>query len=149
MRFKTYPLEANESLMTFEFISEGPKGFIRKRVQFQRINRKNMYNLAFGDVNIVTDDFDDKVVTDNNDSEMVLATVAATVYIFTDKYPSATVYAKGSTLARTRLYRIGISNNLEEISKRFMIHGLLKGIGWAIYEKNKNYSAFLIKIKKQ
>ena len=149
MRLKTYPLEANESLMTFEFTSEGPKGFIRKRVQFQRMNRKNMYNLAFGDVNIVTDDFDDKVVTDNNDSETVLATVAATVYIFTDKYPSATVYAKGSTLARTRLYRIGISNNLGEISKRFMIHGLLKGIGWAIYEKNKNYSAFLIKIKKQ
>ena len=61
MRLKTYPLEANESLMTFEFTSEGPKGFIRKRVQFQRMNRKNMYNLAFGDVNIVTYDFDDKV----------------------------------------------------------------------------------------
>lgn len=147
MREETYQLKAKDSMMTFEFISEGPKGSIKKRIQYQKTGRINFYNLAFGDVDVETDDFDDTVVSDNNDMAKVLATVAETVSIFMDNYPRASVYAEGSTFVRTRLYRISISNHLEEINKRFEIQGLLKGIGWHLYEKNKNYSAFLIKNK--
>jgi hypothetical protein len=34
---------------------------------------------------------------------MVLATVMAAVVAFTEKYPNAWIYARGSTTARTRL----------------------------------------------
>lgn len=98
-----------------------------------------------GDVDAETDDFDDMVISDNNDTTRVLATVAETVIIFMNRYPNASVYAEGSTLTRTRLYRISISNHLEEISKRFKVYGMVEGIGWRIFEKNNNYSAFLIK----
>ena len=133
MRNERYDLEIDETSMVFEFISEGLKGVIRKRVQYRLVQNENIYNLAFGDVNAETDDFDDKVITDNNDSKKVLATVASTVYTFTEKYPTAIVYAEGSNAARTRLYRIGISNNLEELTKDFKIFGFLDNIGWVEY----------------
>ena len=133
MRNERYDLEIDETSMVFELISEGPKGLIRKRVQYRLVQNENIYNLAFGDVNAETDDFDDKVITDNNDSKKVLATVASTVYTFTEKYPYAIVYAEGSNAARTRLYRIGISNNLEELTKDFKIFGFLDNIGWVEY----------------
>lgn len=63
MRYETYELEVTESLMTFEFFSEGPKGMIKKRVLYQRIEG-TFYNLAFGDVNLATNKIDDKVVSD-------------------------------------------------------------------------------------
>ena len=144
MRNERYDLEIDETSMVFELISEGPKGLIRKRVQYRLVQNENIYNLAFGDVNAETDDFDDKVITDNNDSKKVLATVASTVYTFTEKYPTAIVYAEGSNAARTRLYRIGISNNLEELTKDFKIFGFLDNIGWVEYRKNEDYSAFYI-----
>jgi hypothetical protein len=67
----------------------------------------------------------------------VLATVAETVSIFMDNYPSASVYAEGSTFVRTRLYRISISNHLEAINKRFEVQGMIKGFGWQLYEKKQ------------
>jgi hypothetical protein len=63
-----------------------------------------LYNLAFGDKDHSTGEIDDKVISNNGDSEKVLATVVATVYAFTDKYPETWIYATGSTKARTRLY---------------------------------------------
>jgi hypothetical protein len=144
MRNETYKLEVADSSVTFEFISEGPKGGIKKRVQYQKIAGSNLYNLAFGDVNIETDKIDDKVISNNNDAEKILATVAKTVSLFMNEYPNASVHAKGSTFARTRLYRIGISNNLDEISKDFDVLGLLGENNWVIYERNIDYSAFLI-----
>lgn len=143
-RQKSYTLQKTNSPTIFEFISEGPKGSIRKRVEFERTNRADTFNLAFGDVNAKTGDFDDTVITDNSDREKVLATVAETVRIFLNKRPNAYVYATGNSHTRTRLYRIGISNNLEAISNDFDVLGLLPNKEWANFEKNGNYSAFLI-----
>lgn len=146
MNEETYQLKAKGSKTIFEFISNGPKGAIKKRVEYQKIIEDiDFYNLAFGDINMVTGEIDDKVISDNADTKKVLATVAATVFEFMKKYPNATVYAEGSNIVRTRLYRIGISNNLEEINEYFTVLGLLGKDEWHIYERNKNYSAFLIK----
>lgn len=82
MKLDTYALKADGSLTVFEFISEGPKGLIRKAVQFQETNQSNLYNLAFGDKDPTTGDIDDFVVSDNGDSEKVLATVVSAVYAF-------------------------------------------------------------------
>ena len=144
MRYETYELNITDSLKVFEFISVGPKGSITKRVQFTKISDDDFYNLAFGDVNAETDDIDDTIVSNNNDMEKVLATVAATVFAFIDAYPEAMVYVKGSNLARNRLYRMSIANNLEEINNRFIVLGLLEDKKWVVFEKNTNYQAFLI-----
>ena len=34
MKLERYPLEANDDLMSFQFVSEGPKGQIIKWIQF-------------------------------------------------------------------------------------------------------------------
>ena len=96
--------------MIFEFISEGKKGSIHKLIKFSETSLKDFYNLAFGDKDILTGDIDDKVITDNGDSEQVLATVVSAVYAFTEKNKNVWVYATGSSKSRTRLYRRGITN---------------------------------------
>ncbi len=130
----------------FEFVSVGTKGRITKLVQYSETPIKDVYNLGFGDKNEATGFIDDKAITNNQDSNKVLATVASTLYIFTDKYPHAWVYAVGVTPSRTRLYRMGISNNLAEIEKDFTVYGLLDE-HWELFEKGKDYQGFLAKRK--
>ena len=148
MRNERYELEISGATTIFDFMSEGPKGLIKKRVQYVLTHKINVYNLAFGDIIGETNDFDDEVITNNEDSRKVLATVASTIYTFTKAYPDAVIYAEGRSPARTRLYRISISNNLEELKEKFRVYGFLENVGWFPYEINKNYSAFYIKRKK-
>lgn len=108
----------------------------------------NLFNLGFGDKNEETGQLDDRVATNNGDSIKVLATVASTVYLFTNLFPNAVISATGSTQARTRLYRVVISNNLETIKRDFEVFGLLGG-EWEIFRADTDYQAFLIKRKKQ
>jgi hypothetical protein len=138
-----YNFKSAPSFMSFEFISEGVKGRITKLVKFTKYGDSGVYSLAFGDKIGNSNRIDDKVVSGNGDSEKVLATVAATVYKFLKEYPKASVYATGSNLARTRLYRINLSNILYEIDDDFEILGYFEG-DWEIFEKNRDYSAFLI-----
>jgi hypothetical protein len=141
MRTETYDLKANNALMTFEFISEGSKGSIRKRIQYQKINdNDDVYNLAFGDVDMMTNDVDDITISNNDDTTKVLATVASTISLFMDKYPNAIIHAKGSTPTRTRLYQIGIAKNLDIINETFTIFGLLDNNSFERFQKNKPYS---------
>ena len=141
-----YELISESDAMSFEFTSIGPKGEVPKLVIYSEIE-DNVYNLAFGDKDLNTGKIDDLVVTDNKDSPKVLATVASTVYAFTDKYPRALIAATGSTSARTRLYQMGISNNLKEITADFDVLGRKEGI-WHQFEKNIAYDAFVIRRKK-
>ena len=146
MRLERYQVKANDDLMAFEFISEGPKGRITKWVQFTKSKNSNLFNLGFGDKIEGIDDIDDIVVTDNKDSQKVLATVAVTVFEFTEKYTDAWIFATGSTKSRTRLYQMGISQNLEELEKYFDIYGQNKG-KWVKFERNVTYDAFLVNRK--
>jgi hypothetical protein len=143
MKLDRYELKAGINLTTFEFLSEGPKGEIVKFIQFQQMNLPNLFNLAFGDLDPVTGKFDDKVVTDNGDSEKVLATVVTAVYAFTGKYPDAWVYATGSTAARTRLYKMGINKYFDIVEEHFDIMGEEQS-EWEWYEKGKSYQAFAV-----
>jgi len=146
MQIDRYPLKAEESLMVFEFTSNGPKGQIPKLVKFSETNLKDVYNLAFGDKDLTTGDLNDLAISNNGDSEKVLATVVSTVYAFYDRYPNSYVYATGSTKARTRLYRIGIAKYLNEITKDYYVYGL-RNSEWEIFEKEIEYEAFLAKRK--
>jgi hypothetical protein len=146
MKLPKYPLTSSEKMMTFEFVSEGKNGLIYKLVKYQPTNLKGLYNLAFGDKNIKSGVIDDTAISNNGDSEKVLATVVATVYAFTDKYPDVWIYATGSTKTRTRLYRIGISRFFDEISKDFEIFGELNN-EWEEFKTNVEYNGFLVKRK--
>lgn len=141
-----YEIEASETLRTFVFMSEGPKGQIKKVVRYTEINLKDYYNLGFGDQDPLTGFVSDKIRTDNKDSQKVLATVVSTLYVFIQAYPNATVIASGSTEGRTRLYRMGITNNLEFIKQDFIILGLTSE-GWEDFRKGIEYGAFLVQRK--
>ena len=147
MKSTNYPLSAEDNLKTFEFISEGPNGLIRKMVQFTPTNLQGFYILAFGDKDSKTGELDDLAISNNNDTERILATVAATVYAFTDKYSDAWIYATGSTKARTRLYRMGINKYFSQTRKDFEILGQTEK-HWEAYEKDKDYDGFLVRRKK-
>lgn len=77
-----YQIASEEELTRFEFISEEPKGAICKLIEFQQTTDPETYNLAFGNKHPVTGSIDDLAVSDNGDTEKVLATVVAAVYVF-------------------------------------------------------------------
>ena len=142
MNLEKYPLEAQATLTVFEFVSEGPNGLIPKLIQFQQINQSNVYNLAFGNKNHKTGEIDDLAVSNNGDTQKVLATVVAALYAFFDKYPESFVYATGSTKARTRLYRMGITRFYEEMIQDFELYGQV-GDEFYEFEVGKEYAGFL------
>jgi hypothetical protein len=146
MKQPKYPLKAEHDLTIFQFVSEGPKGGIPKLIEFTETNLNGFFNLAFGDKDETTGKLNDKAVTNNNDTEKVLATVVAAVYAFTDKYPDAWVYATGSTAARTRLYRMGITKYLQEVESDFHIFGELDN-EWHQFDKNIDFDGFVVKRK--
>ena len=146
MKLPKYPLSSSDKLTTFEFISEGPQGLIYKLVRFQPTNLRDVYNLAFGDKDSTTGEIDDTVISNNGDSEKVLATVVATVYAFTDRYPDAWIYATGSTKSRTRLYRMGIAKFLSEVENDFEILGE-RNAEWEGFRRNVEYEGFLVRKK--
>ncbi len=144
MKKSKYQYKAEEHFEFFEFYSEGPKGIIKKVVEYQKTSDENVYNLAFGDYDDEAKSINDLTVTNNGDSLKVLATVASTVYAFTEKHPNAWIIATGSTSVRTRLYRMGITNNLDEISEDFIIFGYTKDEQWVEFEIGDDYEAFLV-----
>jgi hypothetical protein len=146
MKLPRYELKAEKSLMVFEFVSEGPRGEIPKIIKYSETNLKDLYNLAFGDKNLDTGELDDTIVSNNGDSEKVLATVVSTVYAFCDKHPDSWIFATGSTKARTRLYRMGISKYIDEIKNDFDIYGLREN-EWEKFVKEIEYDAFLVRRK--
>ncbi len=148
MNIEQYPVNIGSTAMVYEFTSEGVRGKVSKLVIYSETHLHNFYNLGFGDKNEETGEINDSVVTNNGDSEKVLATVAATLYTFTEKYPDAMIFATGSTQARTRLYRIGISNNIAMIEPDFEVFGLTDDEQWVPFEKKREFVAFLVKRKK-
>lgn len=147
MELQTYPLAKTRDLKSYSFWSTGPNGFIRKVIRFQLINHEEqLYNLAFGDSGPDSDFINDRSVSNNGDTLIILATVATAALNFMTDHPGASVIATGSTVVRTRLYQINISKFLTEISSNFVVKGYLNG-DWEVFERNRNYEAFLLKQK--
>ncbi len=141
-----YHIAISPDFLDYEFVSIGPKGAITKVVRYREINVKEIYNLGFGDKEAETGFVNDLTLTNNSDSPKVLATVARTLYLFTNHYPEASVIATGSTAARTRLYRMGITTNLTAVEEDFQVLGLTQ-TGWEPFRKNVTYLAFWVRRK--
>jgi hypothetical protein len=70
------------------------------------------------------------------------------MYSFTGKNPNAYIYATGSSESRTRLYRMGITNNLEELKKDFHVFGLKNDEEFEPFIVEEDYLGFLVSRKK-
>ena len=139
-----YLYKTENKFTIYEFVSEGPNGSIKKMVEYAETATENVYNLGFGDYDETAKSINDLSVTNNGDSLKVLATVASTVYAFIEKHPNSYILATGSTNVRTRLYRMGITNNLAEITEDFVVYGFTDKGNWEEFEIGEDYEAFLI-----
>jgi hypothetical protein len=144
--FSRYNLRYDAEVILFSFISEGPKGMIKKAIQFNKIHGEgDLYNLGFGDVDATNDLINDSARSNNNDVNKVLATVANALLIFSDKYPNAQIIARGNSAARTRLYMMKISGLLSEILIDFELWGSLNDQNWELYRGDQRYTSLLIR----
>jgi hypothetical protein len=125
MNLPRYLLVASDPYL-YHFYSEGPQGRIKKAVIYARIE-DNLFNLAFGDWNEESRRINDSNRSNNRDRDKVLATVAYTALDFANRFPDVQIFAEGTTSARTRLYQMGIANNLMDINKFFEIEGFING----------------------
>ncbi|MGN6495179.1 MAG: DUF6934 family protein [Agriterribacter sp.] len=146
MQVEKYHLKSDSTFTRFEFVSEGTKGVIRKFIEFQETNYAGLFNLAFGDKNSSSESIDDLSVSNNGDTEKVLATVISALYAFCDEHPDAFVYASGSTKARTRLYRMGITKYYTQVQVDFYLYGQL-GDDFVDFEPGVDYDGFLAQRK--
>jgi len=139
MNLDRYTIIFDKEHESYGFVSEGPKGLIKKIVAYRRfVNwHDNIYNLGFGDWDEKNQGINDFVRSNNNDRDKILVTVAATVLDFTERNPGAIIYAEGTTPSRTRLYQMGISANRIEINDLFNIYGYWQG-GWKPFQSGHN-----------
>jgi hypothetical protein len=147
MNLDRYPISSSNNRTAYEFLSKGPKGTIRKLVLFEKIST-NLFNLSFGDWDEENQIIEDKTRSNNNDRDKVLATVASAVIDFMAHHPNAILFAEGITPIKTRLYQMGINQNLQEISQLFDIEGYHEE-NWEPFRSGKNYEAFNLKARKR
>lgn len=102
--------------------------------------------MAFGDYSPLTDEIDDLAVSDNGDTEKILGTVISALYVFFNKFPDVYVYATGSTKARTRLYRMGITKFYDQMKKDFYLYGQI-GNECPEFQIGIDYEGFLAQRK--
>ena len=145
MRLEKYSVVTDSYHVVYEFLSEGPNGTIKKVVFYQQIG-DNLFNLAFGDWDEDEQKINDRIKSNNNDRDKVLATVASTAVDFVKYHPAAAILVQGSTASRTRLYQMEILANREEIDQLFYLEGFYRGI-WEPFRSGTNYDRFVLKAK--
>jgi hypothetical protein len=140
-----YSLRWNSSDFAYEFYSEGPKGRIKKQLKFQPIPKvgENVFNVALGDQDQVTGDFNDLAISNNNDRVKVINTVAEAIIGFLDFKPNAILHIQGNTSSRTRLYQMALFARWWRIEHSFEVLGKL-GNDWLSFRKGVNYERFLV-----
>jgi hypothetical protein len=143
MEWEIYELEKDEG--GYWFYSEGPRGRIRKVIEFQFVRGlgTSTFNLAFGDFNEGTRRLDDRSVSDNQDRLKVLHTVAAAVIRFLRDHPRSILLIIANSLARARLYQMMISSVWTAIEQDFEVCGK-HGPYWIPFVKGLNYSQFIV-----
>ncbi|KAA0989995.1 DUF6934 family protein [Dyadobacter aurulentus] len=144
MKHNHYPLRISQDSLTFSFESISNHRVIAKLIEFVQIDDQ-VYNLAFGDVEI--DGYlNDLVVSDNMDTKEVLASVIEAVLIFFDAHPNNSVYIKGSTTSRTRLYQIVLNREYCNWQDKFIVYGVC-GEDVLTFQAGIAFEAFVIKLK--
>jgi hypothetical protein len=130
---------ANKTVYYFQ--SEGKNGKILKVVIFNPIT-KNLWNLAFGDV--INDEIDDTVISNNYDFVKLFGTIAKVVYEFSDNFPLRRIYIEPVDEKRKQLYNHIFRRHYTEINHVFFIEGYLNDKKEQ-YSPEKFYDYFILK----
>ena len=147
MQYERYETRSSAPFLQYDFYSEGPRGRIEKRVVFRQFEwNPDVFNLTLGDVDD-SGNLNDRIITNNKDTEKVLATVASAIWSFFEHHPEKSVFVSANSPARLRLYRIAISINLRQLERSFLLFGLI-GRNWRSFNPGTNYNAFLVQSKK-
>src|SRR5688572_14246202 len=108
MNLEQYAYNANEEHTHFTFESIGPKGIIKKAVEYMLVpslpalGGNPVINIVFGDWNEVVGSINDAAVSNNKDKDKILATVASTIVAYVKKNEGwLPVHAIGRTPAKT------------------------------------------------
>lgn len=146
MQYKVYnDLYIKDAYSIFEFFSIGQRGIILKRIAFIPTTNDRVYNLSFDDVNL-NGEMSSYAISDNGDRNKILATVAYAVDIYLEKYPDRYIFFTGSTDGRTRLYRMAVALNYDELSMKFDIY-CQTNVGIIPFQKNIPTTGILVKRK--
>lgn len=142
MNENAYPFTLSRTEFRYEFVSISAKKEVKKIVLLTETVDSDIYNLALLDL-LEDGELSDISETNNDDLKTVIATVIQIINDFLTKNHDTFVLFRGSDARRQRLYRIIISRELAEISKKFKIFGISNGIS-APFEINKFYTFYLI-----
>ena len=145
MNIERYPVVVLQNHKVYEFFSDGPAGAFKKVVHYQEIDN-GFFNIAFGDWDADLKKINDYVRNNNGDGDKIVGTIAFTITDFMTHHPWATIFAKGNTIGKTRLYQIRINKHWPVISQLFDIEGFAGG-KWKSFQAGINYSAFTLKAK--
>jgi hypothetical protein len=138
-----YDLKSSKDGLRYFFESKSTNIIQKAVIYFPIDENPEIYELSFGDV---TDDHyvDFMNVSNNQDMEMVLATVIRTIHLFFEQYPHKMIYFRGSTTSRTRLYRAIISKHIEKLKLSLKVLGFTDGNQFEVFDKNHVYIGYLI-----
>ncbi|PSL31278.1 DUF6934 family protein [Dyadobacter jiangsuensis] len=134
-----------------KFFSAGRSGNFQLRVFITRPKDYpgTYYNLGFGVWDSDKHIIDDVAELRNGDFQHILATIANVSLDFLKTNPSASLYAEGSTPARTRLYQREIARHHHLIPENLQIYGLIRDneVGFIEFRPGINFDAFLLSVK--
>ena len=82
------------------------------------------YNLSLCDWDESKKMMDDTSISNNQDTEKVLASVAQIIIYFSDRHPETFIGIEANTEARLRLYKMKINKYLNEIETYFELFGM-------------------------
>lgn len=140
------------STTRYEFVSIGPKGQIKKRIEFTPLRKRGYYNVAFGDV-MKDGRVNDSVYSNNQDIVKIISTVMDTMKDFLRDNPTAKLVFTGSTADRTEFYRQVLSRHYGTLSAEYKITALAEvgngNVEEIEFDPNGGtlYLAFLVKNK--
>jgi hypothetical protein len=143
MKIERYEIEIISDF-DYRFFSTGQNGIIEKRVAFRPTDLPDYFRLSFGD--FIDGYIEEDSVTNNQDVELIIGTVAWCVIGFTHQTNKPRVKFSGLTQARTRLFTIWVNKHIDELSKYLHVYGYCNN-KCTKFCPNKKYDAFLITSK--
>ena len=137
----------NSEKVEYKFKSVGNKGSIDKIIEFHFMYEKR-WNLGFGDVK--DDDWEDNVISDNNDLRKILQTVANAVHLFFNDYPDREIAISPLDYQRKLLYNRLFQQRWHEINPIFTVKAIIfdtQNTEFEDYNPKKIFDYFIIKLK--
>ncbi len=143
-RLQACPIEYSEDKLQYRFISKGAENDIVKLVVYEYVE-DDRWNLAFGDANADESDFDDTVISNNQDMRRVIQTIFATGLVFSAAYPERKIYIEPVDRKRKLLYNRVFQEKQVAIEEFYTIEGIfLTEDKQEKYEAHTIYEGFLL-----